>query len=99
MLRLLPSVVTWGLWLACNAGMFYDKAFPPFKVVQQSMALLSIYKGAHHVGWPRDVGAVGYIDHGLARSIAWTIFLSSWNWISREGDRGILSNTTHLGQN
>jgi hypothetical protein len=35
----LPTLVSWGIWLARNTCLFEEKFWPPFKVAQQSISL------------------------------------------------------------
>lgn len=43
--KALPLLATWGLWLACNAILFENKYWPPFKITQQAYALTVVQSG------------------------------------------------------
>jgi hypothetical protein len=40
--KVLPILVSWGLWLARNAGLFENKSYPTLQVSQQALAFLTI---------------------------------------------------------
>lgn len=42
--RALPILVVWGIWLARNANLFKDSHTPTFKVSQQVLTSLPLYK-------------------------------------------------------
>lgn len=43
--RILPHLVTWGIWLSQNSCIFKDKWLPSFQVTPQVLGMLSVYKG------------------------------------------------------
>jgi hypothetical protein len=43
-LCVVPMIVSWGIWLARNAGIFEGKVFFIVKITQQSLALMTNYK-------------------------------------------------------
>jgi hypothetical protein len=67
-IRTLHVLVAWGFWLAQNDSLFNDKQCPPYKVSQQSLALLSIYKPSFSYGF-HMVGEVI-----INKEVAWGFF-------------------------
>jgi hypothetical protein len=73
-LRVLPYLVLWGIWLACNSSLFEDKYVPSFRTVAQCLGLLSFYK-IPSVNKPLRIVGEPRID----KSFPWSFFDSACN--------------------
>jgi hypothetical protein len=101
----LPILVSWGIWLARNAGLFENKPWPPFKIVQQSIALYNQYKLKPKVQKVRLLVPVsinkskpwGYFDgacegeHRIC-GLGFLLYFSESNYVTGSGHMGAGTN-------
>lgn len=53
--RVLPIIITWGLWLARNTNLFDHKLIPTIQCASQVLNILNYFKQAKNEKSPRQI--------------------------------------------